>query len=108
MRHENLLHFLGAEKRGNNMDIELWLITAYHEKVQPPPCWPKDHSTNTKHIQPNSFNVLMLEFNNYVILTGCMPPFPGLIDRLSEGQCVVMERVVSHSPDHVPRPGLPP
>ncbi|KAG7274796.1 hypothetical protein CRUP_010293 [Coryphaenoides rupestris] len=32
MRHENLLHFLGAEKRGTNMDIELWLITAYHEK----------------------------------------------------------------------------
>ena len=33
MRHENLLHFLGAEKRGSNMDIELWLITTYHEKV---------------------------------------------------------------------------
>ncbi|XP_071001081.1 activin receptor type-2A-like isoform X1 [Oncorhynchus clarkii lewisi] len=32
MRHDNLLHFLGAEKRGTNMDIELWLITAYHEK----------------------------------------------------------------------------
>lgn len=32
MRHENLLHFLGAEKRGSNMDMELWLITAYHEK----------------------------------------------------------------------------
>ena len=36
MRHENLLHFLGAEKRGTNMDIELWLITAYHEKVALP------------------------------------------------------------------------
>uniref|UniRef100_A0A667Y954 Serine/threonine-protein kinase receptor n=1 Tax=Myripristis murdjan TaxID=586833 RepID=A0A667Y954_9TELE len=32
MRHENLLHFIGAEKRGTNLDIELWLITAYHEK----------------------------------------------------------------------------
>ncbi|KAF7652649.1 hypothetical protein LDENG_00094060 [Lucifuga dentata] len=32
MRHENLLRFIGAEKRGTNMDVELWLITAYHEK----------------------------------------------------------------------------
>ncbi|XP_022523642.1 activin receptor type-2A isoform X3 [Astyanax mexicanus] len=32
MRHENILHFMGAEKRGANLDIELWLITAYHEK----------------------------------------------------------------------------
>lgn len=33
MKHENVLHFMGAEKRGSNLDIELWLITAYHEKV---------------------------------------------------------------------------
>lgn len=33
MRHENVLQFFGAEKRGSNLDIELWLITAYHEKV---------------------------------------------------------------------------
>ncbi len=33
MKHENILHFIGAEKRGNGVDIELWLITAYHEKV---------------------------------------------------------------------------
>ncbi|TRY59232.1 hypothetical protein DNTS_014619, partial [Danionella cerebrum] len=32
MRHENVLQFIGAEKRGSNLDIELWLITAYHEK----------------------------------------------------------------------------
>ncbi|XP_053493416.1 activin receptor type-2A isoform X2 [Ictalurus furcatus] len=32
MKHENILNFIGAEKRGNGMDIELWLITAYHEK----------------------------------------------------------------------------
>ncbi|XP_059353748.1 activin receptor type-2A isoform X2 [Carassius carassius] len=32
MKHENILHFIGAEKRGNGIDIELWLITAYHEK----------------------------------------------------------------------------
>ncbi|KTF91344.1 hypothetical protein cypCar_00025394 [Cyprinus carpio] len=32
MRHENVLQFFGAEKRGSNLDIELWLITAYHEK----------------------------------------------------------------------------
>jgi len=33
MKHENILHFIGAEKRGSGVDIELWLITAYHEKV---------------------------------------------------------------------------
>ncbi|KAM6945867.1 activin receptor type-2A [Aplochiton taeniatus] len=32
MKHDNLLHFLGVEKRSHNMDVELWLITAYHEK----------------------------------------------------------------------------
>ncbi|XP_030641831.1 activin receptor type-2A isoform X2 [Chanos chanos] len=32
MKHENILHFIGAEKRGTNLDIELWLITSYHEK----------------------------------------------------------------------------
>ncbi|XP_031696192.1 activin receptor type-2A-like [Anarrhichthys ocellatus] len=37
MRHENLLEFIGGEKRGSHMDLELWLITAYHEKVGPPP-----------------------------------------------------------------------
>lgn len=33
MKHENILNFIGAEKRGNGVDVELWLITAYHEKV---------------------------------------------------------------------------
>lgn len=33
MKHENILQFIGAEKRGNNIDIDLWLITAFHEKV---------------------------------------------------------------------------
>ncbi|XP_034417334.1 activin receptor type-2A [Cyclopterus lumpus] len=32
MRHENLLQFIGGEKRGSHLDMELWLITAYHEK----------------------------------------------------------------------------
>ncbi|MEQ2266313.1 Activin receptor type-2A [Xenotaenia resolanae] len=32
MRHENLLLFIGAEKRGCNAELELWLITAYHDK----------------------------------------------------------------------------
>ncbi|XP_028249288.1 activin receptor type-2A isoform X2 [Parambassis ranga] len=32
MRHENLLQFFGAEKRGSNMELELWLVTAYHER----------------------------------------------------------------------------
>ncbi|MBN3324768.1 AVR2B protein, partial [Atractosteus spatula] len=32
MKHENILQFIGAEKRGTNIDVELWLITAFHEK----------------------------------------------------------------------------
>ncbi|XP_032364872.1 activin receptor type-2A [Etheostoma spectabile] len=32
MRHENLLQFIGGEKRGSDTELELWLITAYHEK----------------------------------------------------------------------------
>lgn len=32
MKHENLLQFIGAEKRGCNAELELWLITAYHDK----------------------------------------------------------------------------
>ncbi|XP_037831943.1 activin receptor type-2A isoform X2 [Kryptolebias marmoratus] len=32
MRHENLLQFIGAERRGSNMELELWLITAYHDR----------------------------------------------------------------------------
>ncbi|KAK5612150.1 Activin receptor type-2A [Crenichthys baileyi] len=32
MRHENLLQFIGGEKRGCNAELELWLITAYHDK----------------------------------------------------------------------------
>lgn len=33
MKHENLLQFIAAEKRGNNLEMELWLITAFHDKV---------------------------------------------------------------------------
>ncbi|XP_041937253.1 activin receptor type-2A isoform X1 [Alosa sapidissima] len=32
MKHENILHFIGAEKRGSHLDVELWLITTYHER----------------------------------------------------------------------------
>lgn len=35
MKHDNILHFIGVEKRNNNLDLELWLITAYHDKVRP-------------------------------------------------------------------------
>lgn len=36
MRHENLLQFIAAEKRGSNLEVELWLITAFHDKVSCP------------------------------------------------------------------------
>ncbi|XP_027867212.1 activin receptor type-2A isoform X1 [Xiphophorus couchianus] len=32
MKHDNLLQFIGVEKRNNNLDLELWLITTYHDK----------------------------------------------------------------------------
>ncbi|XP_030629188.1 activin receptor type-2B isoform X2 [Chanos chanos] len=32
MRHENLLRFISAEKRGSNLQMELWLITEFHER----------------------------------------------------------------------------
>ncbi|KAL2096748.1 hypothetical protein ACEWY4_005955 [Coilia grayii] len=32
MQHENLLHFIAAEKRGTNLQMELWLITEFHER----------------------------------------------------------------------------
>lgn len=35
MKHENILQFIGAEKRGTSVDVDLWLITAFHEKVKP-------------------------------------------------------------------------
>ena len=30
--HENVLHFIAAEKRGDNLNMELWLISEFHEK----------------------------------------------------------------------------
>ncbi|XP_056445494.1 activin receptor type-2A-like isoform X1 [Gadus chalcogrammus] len=32
MKHDNILHFMGMEKRNNNLAMELWLITDYHER----------------------------------------------------------------------------
>lgn len=32
MDHENILRYVGVEKRGDNLQAEFWLITAYHEK----------------------------------------------------------------------------
>ncbi|XP_058804679.1 activin receptor type-2A [Phymastichus coffea] len=32
MDHEDVLRFIGVEKRGDNLQAEFWLITAYHEK----------------------------------------------------------------------------
>ncbi|XP_022256722.1 activin receptor type-2A-like [Limulus polyphemus] len=32
MKHDNILSFIAAEKRGDTFQLEYWLITAYHEK----------------------------------------------------------------------------
>lgn len=34
LRHENLLRYISAEKRGTNLQMELWLITEFHERVR--------------------------------------------------------------------------
>ncbi|XP_042898074.1 activin receptor type-2B isoform X1 [Parasteatoda tepidariorum] len=32
MSHENILHYIGVERHGEHMQVEYWLITAYHDK----------------------------------------------------------------------------
>ncbi|KAJ8984861.1 hypothetical protein NQ317_002700, partial [Molorchus minor] len=32
MKHPNILNYIGVEKRGDNLQAEFWLITAYHER----------------------------------------------------------------------------
>lgn len=34
MKHENILRFIAAEKRGSPLEAELWLITEFHERVR--------------------------------------------------------------------------
>lgn len=34
MKHENLLRYIAAEKRGTNLETEFWLITEFHEKAR--------------------------------------------------------------------------
>ena len=32
MDHENILKYVGHEKRGENLTMEFWLISSFHEK----------------------------------------------------------------------------
>ncbi|MEQ2202098.1 Activin receptor type-2B, partial [Xenoophorus captivus] len=32
MRHENILRFIGAERRGSHLETELWLVSEFHER----------------------------------------------------------------------------
>lgn len=32
MDHPNILQYFGVEKHGENLQVEFWLITAYHER----------------------------------------------------------------------------
>lgn len=32
MDHEAILRYIGVEKRGDNLQAEFWLITAFHER----------------------------------------------------------------------------
>lgn len=33
MDHPDILHYIGVDKKGDNLQAEYWLISAYHEKV---------------------------------------------------------------------------
>lgn len=33
MDHPDILHYIGVDKKGDNLQAEYWLVTAYHEKV---------------------------------------------------------------------------
>lgn len=33
MKHQNILKYIGAERRGNHLEAELWIITEFHERV---------------------------------------------------------------------------
>uniref|UniRef100_A0A3P9M272 Serine/threonine-protein kinase receptor n=1 Tax=Oryzias latipes TaxID=8090 RepID=A0A3P9M272_ORYLA len=32
MKHQNILRYIGAERRGNHLEAELWIITEFHER----------------------------------------------------------------------------
>lgn len=32
MSHENILNFIGVDRRGENLQLEFWLVTAFHEQ----------------------------------------------------------------------------
>jgi len=32
MSHDNILKFIGIDKRGENLQLEFWLVTAFHER----------------------------------------------------------------------------
>lgn len=34
MDHQDILHYIGVDKKGDNLQAEYWLVTAYHEKVR--------------------------------------------------------------------------
>lgn len=34
MRHDNILRYIAAERRGSHLEAELWLITEFHERVR--------------------------------------------------------------------------
>lgn len=107
MKHENLLQFIAAEKRGSNLEVELWLITAFHDKVShvwwtptwggPVPMWPSEGGV----ARPCS-------------LPGWAEPTPklcvssGLPHRSPQGEHHHVERAVSRGRDNVKRPLVPP
>jgi len=49
MKHNNILNYLGAERHGEGLDVEYWLITEYHPNGS---LWDylKSHTVNLKQL----------------------------------------------------------
>lgn len=89
MRHENILRFIAAEKRGSHPEAELWLITEFHERVR------KGGRGGVRNSRGCGVDLLMFVS-------------AGLAVGLPEGKHDQLVRAVPHSRDDGARPGVPP
>lgn len=91
MKHENILRYIGAERRGSHLEAELWLITEFHDRVRRT----TEETTNTT-TKLNVCDVRMLLcWKNWLDHTNCVSA--GLSVRLPEGKRCQLVWAVSHS-----------
>lgn len=93
MRHENVLRYIAAEKRGNHVEAELWLITEFHERVRKR----REEVEGRKGGRGGSA----------VVLNGSCGVSAGLSVRLPEGKHRQLDRAVPHRRVDGVRSGVP-